>query len=916
MNKLSFITLLSITFMNQLSAGAIVSGDSEYLSVDVDSNTHLYFAKENQNAAKSLQNMTPNIVNYYEQSFGYKMDDPLNLILASSTHNQVLNGFSTQIPHNMTMLYGGASLDLDYFSSSSWLKTLATHELAHNFQLNSKNSETGHGAHTLFGNNPTVTIPIIGWPIFIYPNLFLPTFALEGNAVLNESTYDNGGRLYSGELRALTYTHFKDRQFSINKMINTTLDFPYGQTPYIIGGYFHAFLAEKYGVKKVNEFYEENSKSYLFPFLLSSHYRTHFGIGYESLMYLFKRDMLKKTKGMTLLKGISLATSQVNNKMHKDGTNIYFTSTPFADKPTLHIYNLETQKIKQEKRRWLNGKPFLVDNEVYMLSSKQNSPSNITIGLYNKHVDLLESSHSKAIQDIQGEHTLYVDATKSYDKSPLYKDGTFINNTNSTALLDKLGQTYYFKNSGKTRTLYKDQTALFSYEGYWGFPVDIVDTKVYFVAPTLYGSSLFCFDIANNKSFRISNADNIIDAKMVDDNTFIATTVRGKSYESIKASITFIEEAPYEIRYSFEQSAKVNLNQNSAPLHEHESVNEISDLHFSALNPSIDIVDNETIYNLNLSFSDKLLSNSLNFGYHNSNLFEMTNIAYDNSRHLLNFGASVFNVSKDRTVNTFASGTSTLNTLGAYGILNYPISQTGDDTSSLSLEGYTDYQDEYNNPLILSYNYRYARAFGQAVRPEDYLSYTLYAKAEDKHFHPTSSEATESVIGGSVIKSGGFGDEFYFDIGLQTSYSNQGNGVTLDDNLAFNLDKTNFKLYSLDFNHYAQHISSQKIALAKTTYASFYSTWFPFSLRRETFFVEEKFVQLQYDDSFSNKIAGVVNNKIVIRDRPKSINEIRVGVDLDILFLHKLSIDLRLMYVNNSENIEKGTTIFSVGNSF
>jgi len=49
-------------------------------------------------------------------------------------------------------------------------------------------------AHRVLGNTPFTHIGIL--PIFPIPNIMINPFLLEGNAVLNESRFGNGGRLY------------------------------------------------------------------------------------------------------------------------------------------------------------------------------------------------------------------------------------------------------------------------------------------------------------------------------------------------------------------------------------------------------------------------------------------------------------------------------------------------------------------------------------------------------------------------------------------------------------------------------------------------------------------------------------------------------------------------------------------------
>jgi hypothetical protein len=877
------ISLLSIKLLS--ATGTIVSGDDErYYKHQADEDLYLYYAKSNEQEAHLLDTITPQIVNHYTKSYAYRMDEPLDVVVTSSLHNQVANAFSTQFPFNMSVLFGGGSIEIDYFASNSWLKTLAVHEIAHNYQLNAKNSETGSTVHNIFGNNFQLTIPILNWPLFVYPNYYLPTYALEGNAVLNESTYGNGGRLFNGELLALTLTHFKDNMFDISKMINTTLDFPYGQIPYIIGGYFHAFLANRYSVDKVNQFYKKNSEAYIFPFLLAKTYREHFGLGYESLMYLFKREMGKKADKMQRLKAPTLATTQYLNKLTKQDGEILFLASPFAGRPTLHQYDIATHHDHTSTDTYPNARPFLVEDRMYFLRSEKNAVDEITIGLYDKELQLLPWSHSLAIQDIQNDHVLSIDATKSYNSAKLYKNDTFISITNSSAILDQNSSSYYFKNSGKTRTLYKEDLALFSYEGYWGFPVDVIGNSVYFIAPSEYGSSLYRYK--DTKVTRVSAADNIVDAKMINNQSFIAATVCGNNYAFQKADIEIHDKEPYEITYSFEND---NLLQavDSHNVLDNEPLNEVTGLRYSATTPTIFQIDKQTFYDIRVSFVDKLLSNSLILGYSNQPDYKIGGLSYSNNREAYSYGISL------NALLAFDEDKGEPSVDNIKGYLSVPLSKNPVRSTTATLQ--SKYSSVEGASVIGVYNYKYRRNYGQMLGYDDYFNMDLFAKIADSHTSLFNEPTRDNTIGASLYTSQSFWSESYFDLAAKVVASQNGHNVVIRSSLSQVEDISDFRMFApSNYLEYKKLVGQIYTKLAKTTYASFYSTWFPFSLRRENFFVDYKYIQ-----SIDNSDVTLLNT-IPIHLGNDSYTEEKVGVDLELLILHKSVTNLRIMSINNS----------------
>ena len=55
---------------------------------------------------------------------------------------------------------------------------------------------------------------------------------------------------------------------------------------------------------------------------------------------------------------------------------------------------------------------------------------------------------------------VYFDVFSSYSEPQLYVDGVFYDRVNSSVIVDKNDNLYYFKQEGKTRTLYKNRTPL------------------------------------------------------------------------------------------------------------------------------------------------------------------------------------------------------------------------------------------------------------------------------------------------------------------------------------------------------------------------------------------------------------------------------------------------------------------------
>ena len=89
---------------------------------------------------------------------------------------------------------------------------------------------------------------IFGRTPIAFPNLFLPTWQIEGLAAYEESVLTGAGRLHAGDFRAITSEAARAGRFDPLDRVNGGLvDWPGGDAPYAYGVGFHAYLADTYG---------------------------------------------------------------------------------------------------------------------------------------------------------------------------------------------------------------------------------------------------------------------------------------------------------------------------------------------------------------------------------------------------------------------------------------------------------------------------------------------------------------------------------------------------------------------------------------------------------------------------------------------------------------------------------------------
>src|SRR6185312_2918723 len=130
------------------------------------------------------------------------------------------------------------------------------------------------------------------------------------------------------------------------------------------------------------------------------------------------------------------------------------------------------------------GRVFRDGGALTSAASSTVDNENTKAGLFGDGQTLIPGSENKFVYDKQGSHLLYADANNSFLRYSLYRDVTRIGTTASSAIFGPEQKAYYFKQDQKIHSLYRDGEKLFSYRGYWGFPVDVdASGAVYFIGP-------------------------------------------------------------------------------------------------------------------------------------------------------------------------------------------------------------------------------------------------------------------------------------------------------------------------------------------------------------------------------------------------------------------------------------------------
>jgi len=223
-----------------------------------------------------------------EQVHG-EMPARLRLRAPSVTHvvvadqDDVANGSAIPLPYNTVSLNVSWPTAQDLIGyTRDWLRLVFTHEYAHILQLD-QSVGWAAGVRKVLGRSPLA-----------YPNLALPSWEIEGFATYLESRETGEGRLRAGD--ATTLVSERVRRVGpepLDRYNGGLVDWPGGTGPYLYGGLFHQFLADRFGEEKLGEL-SRRSAGRLHYFSAGA-FRPVFGVDLPSLWRDFQRELLART---------------------------------------------------------------------------------------------------------------------------------------------------------------------------------------------------------------------------------------------------------------------------------------------------------------------------------------------------------------------------------------------------------------------------------------------------------------------------------------------------------------------------------------------------------------------------------------------------------------------------------------------
>jgi hypothetical protein len=252
-------------------------------------------------------------------------------------------------------------------------------------------------------------------------------------------------------------------------------------------------------------------------------------------------------------------------------------------------------------------------------------------------------------------------------------------------------------------------------------------------------------------------------------------------------------------------------------------------------------------------------------------------VTYQNNAYALEFGAGVYNVDKNKTDDTQRDN-------GVDVFLHYPFLSKGYWNASSTLSYTKAYSNLYREPLTLSFDILNYKQFGFSKYPNSLNALSFF----------TSKDRDTNIFGASYKYEHDIPWQIY--LGFNSSYfeSNIVNhskekGVEIRNTLTLlQSDFATVNMPTLKYTYYAKNVKVAELNFKKVFDISSYHFSVPVSLQRESIYLKQRL----YDINFTDKLN-------------KQYHETIVGLEMDILFLHKLTIPLSFEYLYNPDIQEK-----------
>ncbi len=291
----------------------------------------VHYSEGERELAVRVGNIAEEELDSVAELFGFHPAGRIEIVLADVADDA--NGSATILPKNTVRLYMTAPTEIAGLSSyDDWLRMLVIHELAHICDID-QTSGPARVLRWVFGKS-------------VAPNGTAPQFYSEGVAVYAETMLTRTGRGRSSYVAMLLRLAALDRKMLRIDQANVLYaDWPGPNVAYFYGGFFHLWLADKFGKEGVRSFHR-NSATYPIPYFYSPAAKAAFGEMLPSLWNEWSnqeaklaeavRDAIVAEGPLTQARQITHHGRHVTGaRYHPNGESIYYSRNSPVDGSTV-----------------------------------------------------------------------------------------------------------------------------------------------------------------------------------------------------------------------------------------------------------------------------------------------------------------------------------------------------------------------------------------------------------------------------------------------------------------------------------------------------------------------------------------------------------------------------------------------------
>src|SRR3954469_10182775 len=255
----------------------------------------IYFHQGEDRLAQRLAVIAEETWRALQRPLGVTPPRRTRVVLADQT--EIFNGYATPLPYDTIVIYtvspSGAGLDF-----GDWLHLAFTHEFTHIMHLD-RSEGWARVVRSIFGRSAIA-----------FPNMFLPSWQIEGLATYEESVITGEGRLHAGDFRAIVdEAARKHRLEPLDRVNGGMTDWPGGSAVYAYGVGFHQYLADRFGAQTLAALAQATAGR--LPYVASPAFRHVFG---ESLGDLWRDYQASLTAAAASAPAVDEDATQLTNQ--------------------------------------------------------------------------------------------------------------------------------------------------------------------------------------------------------------------------------------------------------------------------------------------------------------------------------------------------------------------------------------------------------------------------------------------------------------------------------------------------------------------------------------------------------------------------------------------------------------------------